>query len=80
MLCQDCHTTIEMHGDGNIFGTTLAQVEIECTDCHGAPDRYPWELPLGFMDEFGRKLDSKPRGTTEKLLPDQEFTYHPEGG
>ncbi|WP_299618112.1 hypothetical protein, partial [Pelagibius sp.] len=27
MLCQDCHTTIDMHGDGNLPGTTLAQVE-----------------------------------------------------
>ncbi|MBW1862638.1 MAG: cytochrome C, partial [Deltaproteobacteria bacterium] len=82
MRCQDCHTTIEMHGDGNIFGTTLAQVEIECTDCHGTPDRYPWELPLGFMDEFGRKLDSSPRGTTKKLLPSQGFAtfYEPEAG
>ena len=25
MLCQDCHTTVDMHGDGNLFGTTLAQ-------------------------------------------------------
>ena len=38
LLCQDCHTSIDMHGDGNIFGTTLAQVEIECSDCHGTPD------------------------------------------
>jgi hypothetical protein len=82
MLCQDCHTTIEMHGDGNIFGTTLAQVEIECTDCHGTPDSYPWELPIGFMDEFGRKLDGGPRGTTEKLLSDQQLAtvYESEGG
>ena len=35
MLCQDCHTTVDMHGDGNLPGTTLAQVEIECEDCHG---------------------------------------------
>lgn len=25
MTCQDCHTSIDMHGDGTIFGTTLAQ-------------------------------------------------------
>lgn len=52
MLCQDCHTSIDVHGDGRLFGTTLAQVEIECADCHGTPLAYPWELPLGFMDEF----------------------------
>ena len=62
LLCQDCHTSIDMHGDGNIFGTTLAQVEIECTDCHGTPNLFPWELPLGFGEEFQQALDSTPRG------------------
>jgi hypothetical protein len=52
MLCQDCHTSVDIHGDGNIFGTTLAQVEIECQDCHGTPDKFPWELPLSFGEEF----------------------------
>ena len=70
MLCQDCHTTIDMHGDGNIFATTLAQVEIECEDCHGTPDKYPWELPLGQGDEFGRKLPDKPRGLADQPLPE----------
>ena len=73
MLCQDCHTSIDMHGDGNIFGTTLAQVEIECADCHGTPDKYPWELPLGFQEEelgkaAGLKFD-EPRGLWTKNLP-----------
>ena len=68
LLCQDCHTTIDMHGDGNIPGTTLAQVEIECQDCHGTPDQYPWELPLGHGEEFGQKLSDKERGITPTLL------------
>ncbi|MEN8374064.1 MAG: cytochrome C [Gemmatimonadota bacterium] len=68
MLCQDCHTTIDMHGDGNIAGTTLAQVEIECADCHGTPDSYPWELPLGFGEEFGKALTGSPRGLAEQVL------------
>jgi len=68
MLCQDCHTSIEMHGDGNIFGTTLAQVEIECTDCHGVPDSYPWELPLGYGEEaFLDQISDEGRGTTYQL-------------
>ena len=67
MLCQDCHTSLDMHGDGKIAGSTLAPVEIECQDCHGTPDMYPWELPLGYADEFGAKLSDKPRGTTKTL-------------
>ncbi len=70
MLCQDCHTTIDVHGDGNIFGTTLAQVEIECQDCHGTPDKYPWELPLGHGEEFGKKLGTDPRGLGESQSVD----------
>lgn len=72
LLCQDCHTTCEVHGNGNIGGTTLGEVEIECTDCHGTPDKYPWELPLGFSDEFGIKGSSEPRGVTTELLDIQK--------
>ncbi len=82
MLCQDCHTTLDVHGDGFLTGTTLASVEIECTDCHGTPTSYPWELPTGYGDEFGRKLSQKPRGVTKELLPFQKFgtVYPPEDG
>ncbi|MCB9554589.1 MAG: cytochrome C [Deltaproteobacteria bacterium] len=66
LLCQDCHTSVDVHGDGNIAGTTLAQVEIECEDCHGTPERFPWELPLGYGEEFGRQLSTKPRGLSKK--------------
>jgi hypothetical protein len=66
MLCQDCHTSIDMHGDGNIFGTTLAQVEVECQDCHGTPNAYPWELPLGYSEEFGEGLAQTPRGLSSQ--------------
>lgn len=69
LLCQDCHTTNAMHGNGNIGSTTLATIEIECADCHGTPTHYPWELPLGYGDEFGKKLDmSKPRGLAEEPI------------
>ena len=67
MLCQDCHTSLDMHGDGFIAGSTLAPVEIECQDCHGTTKKYPWELPIGYSDEFGKKLSQKPRGVTKSL-------------
>ncbi len=72
MLCQDCHTTIDMHGDGNIFATTLAQVEVECQDCHGTAEQYPWELPIGYGEEFGRKLAKTPRGLAQQPLPETQ--------
>ncbi len=48
MDCADCHSSIDVHGDGNIYPVTFFQVEIGCADCHGTPDQYPWELPVGF--------------------------------
>lgn len=69
LLCQDCHTTTSMHGNGNIGTTTLATVEIECADCHGTPTHSPWELPIGYGDEFGRiTLDKPPRGLAEEPM------------
>ncbi len=48
MQCDDCHTSIDNHGDGNIYPVTYYQVEVSCYDCHGTPDHYPWELPVGY--------------------------------
>ncbi len=82
MLCQDCHTSIEMHGDGSIFGTTLGQVEIECADCHGTPKQYPWELPIGYGEEFGRDLPQDARGVGGFTDLTSQFgtLYDPEDG
>lgn len=52
MTCQDCHTSTDVHGDGFLAAANLASVSIECADCHGTPTKFPWELPLGYMDEF----------------------------
>lgn len=52
MLCQDCHTSPDMHGNGNICTVALGEIEIECSDCHGMPKKYPWDLALGFGDEL----------------------------
>ncbi len=68
MLCQDCHTSNDMHGDGFFRGANLGAVEIECQDCHGTTQKYPWELPLGYSDEFATKPKTgKARGTTNTL-------------
>ncbi len=82
LLCQDCHTSIDMHGDGNLPGTTLAQVEIECEDCHGTVTNYPWELPLGYAEEFQEDLGTSARGLTDELPDFMTFAtmYEPEDG
>jgi len=83
LLCQDCHTTTSVHGNGNIGGTTLGEIETECADCHGIPKKYPWELPIGYSDEYGMDIGDKPRGTTMELLDVQKkfsTIYPPEDG
>jgi len=68
MLCQDCHTSNDMHGDGFMVGANLGAVEIECQDCHGTTQKYPWELPLGYSDEFSmQEKKGKARGVTKNL-------------
>ena len=82
MTCQDCHTSIDMHGDGTLFGTTLGQVEIECSDCHGTNEKYPWELKIGFGEKFGIDTPEGARGMS-KTLPEwmkMGMEYPVEGG
>jgi hypothetical protein len=35
--CVDCHSTQDIHGDGNLYARNWDFVEIECDDCHGTP-------------------------------------------
>ena len=68
MLCQDCHTSNDLHGDGFLAGATLAPVEIECQDCHGTTQKYPWELPLGYGDEYStEEASGDERGVAEDM-------------
>ncbi len=39
MECIDCHTSQDLHGDGNIYSKKEEGVEIECVDCHGTVER-----------------------------------------
>jgi len=84
MLCQDCHTSNDLHGDGFLAGTNLGAVEIECQDCHGTTSLYPWELPIGYSDEFEtQEKVGEARGVSQTLskyllqgyVPDKEDGY-----
>ncbi|WP_207310012.1 multiheme c-type cytochrome [Rubinisphaera italica] len=83
MTCQDCHTSTDVHSDGFLAAANLAAVQIECADCHGTPDQFPWDLPLGFMDEYEEKPAEGPaRGLTTKLNEHtlQGTVYEPKDG
>lgn len=38
MTCIDCHTEIDIHGDGRIYGDTQVAIEVRCVSCHGTID------------------------------------------
>ncbi|WP_457607774.1 cytochrome C [Nitratifractor sp.] len=83
MTCQDCHTSIDMHGDGTLYGSTLGQVEIECSDCHGTTRKFPWELEMGYGEkEFAIGAKKGPRGLSKKLPAwmEQGTVYKPMDG
>ncbi|MEM9645735.1 MAG: cytochrome C, partial [Planctomycetota bacterium] len=83
MTWQDCHVSIDVHSDGFLAAANLGAVQIECSDCHGTPSMYPWELPLGFMDEFDdAPAEGAPRGTTDQPLAHtrQGSNYDPRDG
>lgn len=69
MVCQDCHTSGDMHSLGDLVGAIQGAVEIECQDCHGTPTMYPWELPIGYGDEIVGTAPRKgePRGVTDSI-------------
>lgn len=74
MGCGDCHTSIDVHGDGNLYPSIKHQLEVRCEDCHGTEERKPWELPLGNRTVAAT---AEPRGThraktgKEHLLTDR---------
>ena len=79
MLCQDCHTSNDLHGDGFLGGANLAAVEVECQDCHGTTTSYPWELPIGYSDEFEEKAKKgKARGVAQNVADYLKQGYVPE--
>ncbi len=67
MLCQDCHTSGDIHGTGFLSGAISGAVEIECEDCHGTPEKYPWELPFGYGDEIAGKTSDTARGVSQTV-------------
>ena len=78
MLCQDCHTSNDLHGDGFLSGANAGAVEIECQDCHGTTKKYPWELPLGYSDEFNTTAATgKARGVAKTVAKYLKQGYLP---
>lgn len=78
-LCQDCHTSLDAHSPNRLVGSIAGAVEVECTDCHGTPTHFPWELPLGWGDEYApMPQQGEPRGLTQKIPAYMKAGFYPE--
>jgi hypothetical protein len=42
MDCMDCHTQLDIMGDGNLYSKQHEAVEIRCETCHGDSRSYPY--------------------------------------
>lgn len=51
MACIDCHDSVDLHGDGNIYSHQEHQVGIRCESCHGDAGE-----PPSFRTDRGHKL------------------------
>lgn len=49
--CIDCHSSDDLHGDGNIYAKMEDQVAIRCETCHGTPEKF-----ASLKDERGESL------------------------
>ena len=69
MVCQDCHTSGDIHSLGDLSGAIQGAVEIECQDCHGTPTAFPWELPIGYGDEIAGEAPKigEARGVSQSI-------------
>jgi hypothetical protein len=57
MVCVDCHTGTDVHGNGRIYSTSKQQVDIACEDCHGTIDTPVHPGASGFVETAaGRPL------------------------
>ena len=44
LTCMDCHSSEDMHGDGNIYAHQMEAVTAACADCHKSPGKVVKEM------------------------------------
>jgi hypothetical protein len=62
MLCVDCHTSQDMHGDGNVYAQMTDAIEIRCEDCHGTIDKRATLVTSGLTGGHSLKDVTTPSG------------------
>lgn len=76
MICSDCHTDADIHGDGSLSMRQAMAVEIRCESCHGTVDR-----PATMRTANGRSvpnLQRLPNGKFVLRTHDQRLRFVPQ--
>ncbi len=56
MDCIDCHTSVEVMGDGVAHGRKSEQLRVACEDCHAAPGARLPAVPSATLDPESRRI------------------------
>jgi hypothetical protein len=56
MDCIDCHTSVEVMGDGVAHGRKSEQLRVRCEDCHAAPGARMLVVPAAAIDPESRRI------------------------
>lgn len=67
MVCIDCHTVTEMHGDGNIYVKKVYQIEIRCETCHGTTEAYGDGITSMENKLSNLRIEHSPEGNEEPV-------------
>jgi hypothetical protein len=76
MQCVDCHTTQDMHGDGNVYAQMTDGIEIRCEDCHGSINKRATLVTSGLNGGNSLKDVTTPSGDPWLEDKDGKITQH----
>jgi len=78
MECVDCHTSQDMHGDGNLYAQMTDEIEIRCQDCHGSYTQRANLTTSGMGKSGGHKLTdaNTPFGGPQFEVKDDQIIQH----
>jgi hypothetical protein len=68
MVCIDCHTINEIHGDGNLYVKKNYQLEIRCQVCHGTQTSYGTGISSMGNKLSNIKIENLPDGKVKMTL------------
>ena len=67
MDCTDCHTQLDIMGDGNLYSKQHEAVEIRCETCHGDSRAYPYISQITEPDDSVIRVSKHYKNGSNKI-------------